>query len=179
MSEQNVIVSDFDKEALSVIRDSVDELLRQCAQECDGPGMLLDIAPQDYEGAAKFFRQMTIETLDIDPAQGATHTGDITRHNDFLKDESYDVVVCTEVLEHTLNPFDAIREIRRILKPTGRLIASAPLNFRIHGPLPDCWRFTLHGWKHLLREFSSVDIRSVDTPGRGLMPIHYTVRAVK
>jgi SAM-dependent methyltransferase len=179
MSEPKATVSDFDARALRIIRNSVDDLLRQCARKYDKPGRLLDIAPQDYEGAAKFFQRITIETIDIDPAQAATHTGDITRRNEFLNDDSYDVIVCTEVLEHTLNPFDAVKEIRRILKPSGLLIASAPLNFRIHGPLPNCWRFTLHGWRQLLREFSSVDIRSVDTVGRDLMPIHYTVRAIK
>jgi SAM-dependent methyltransferase len=179
MFEPKVIVSEFDQQALRIIRDSVDDLLRQCAKEYDKPGMLLDIAPQDYEGAAKFFRQITIETIDINPSQGATYTGDITQRNEFLKDETYDVVVCTEVLEHTLNPFDAVNEILRILKPSGLLIASAPFNFRIHGPLPDCWRISLHGWKQLLRAFSSVDVRSVDTSERDLMPIHYTVRALK
>ncbi|MCK5818286.1 MAG: methyltransferase domain-containing protein [Psychromonas sp.] len=50
----------------------------------------------------------------------------------------------TEVLEHTLNPFRAINEIYRILKPNGILIMTTPFNFRIHNPLPDCWRISEH-----------------------------------
>jgi hypothetical protein len=173
------IVSEFDKRALKIIRQSVEDLLRECARECDKPGRLLDIAPQDYEGAAKFFKQMNIETLDIDPQSKATHIGDITKRNEFLKSDSFDVVVCTEVLEHTLNPFAAVNEIHRILKPSGLAIFSVPFNFRIHGPLPDCWRFTIHGLKHMLSNFLSLDIRSIETQGRDLMPIHYTVCAVK
>ena len=57
------------------------------------------------------------------------------------------------MLEHVINPFDAIDEIHRILKPGGILLLSSPLNFRIHGPLPDCWRFTEHGWKQLVKKF--------------------------
>jgi len=54
-----------------------------------------------------------------------------------------------------------------------------PFNFRIHGPLPDCWRFTEHGLRELLKKFSTVKIDQIDTPNRDLMPIHYTVIAIK
>jgi len=91
----------------------------------------------------------------------------------------FDIIVCTEVLEHTLDPFSAVKEIYRLLKPGGILILSVPFNFRIPGPLPDCWRFTLYGLKQLLKNFSIVSIDSIDTPGRDLMPIHYTVLAIK
>jgi 2-polyprenyl-3-methyl-5-hydroxy-6-metoxy-1,4-benzoquinol methylase len=83
------------------------------------------------------------------------------------------------VLEHTLQPFDAVREMRRMLKAGGILALTTPFNFRIHGPLPDCWRFTVHGLKALLRDFDEVEVRELATPGRDLMPIHYTATARK
>ncbi len=82
-----------------------------------------------------------------------------------------------EVLEHTLNPFDAIKELRRITKHGGYLLVSAPLNFRIHGPSPDCWRFTEHGWRVLLRDFDIVEIDIMETPDRELFPIKYNILA--
>jgi len=43
------------------------------------------------------------------------------------KDNSFDVVLFTEILEHLrLNPFFALREAKRILKPGGRIIISTP-----------------------------------------------------
>src|SRR4051812_8914731 len=44
-----------------------------------------------------------------------------------VPDASYDVVLCTEVLEHVPDPVAAIREMSRVLRPGGRLLLSAPL----------------------------------------------------
>jgi SAM-dependent methyltransferase len=49
-----------------------------------------------------------------------------------VPDASYDVVLCTEVLEHVPEPVRVVKEIARILKPGGRLIMTAPLGSGIH-----------------------------------------------
>ena len=113
-------------------------------------------------------------TLGLDAA--CTYQRDITKHTG-LPGSTYDVVIAMEVLEHTTDPFLGVREIRRLLKNGGLLLASAPWNFRIHGPIPDCWRFSEHGWKVLLKDFDAVRIDALKTPGRFLMPIHYNVSA--
>lgn len=41
-------------------------------------------------------------------------------------DESFDTVICIEVFEHLFAPQETAREIRRVLRPRGVLIASAP-----------------------------------------------------
>lgn len=43
-----------------------------------------------------------------------------------FRDGLFDVVVAAEVLEHLPGPVDAVREIRRVLKPGGRFIATVP-----------------------------------------------------
>lgn len=45
---------------------------------------------------------------------------------------SFDVIVCTEVLEHVPEPILAVREFGRILRANGVLILSAPLGSGIH-----------------------------------------------
>jgi SAM-dependent methyltransferase len=55
--------------------------------------------------------------------------GDIEKMdmNDFdLPRESFDLVICNDVLEHLYDPWKALNRLRDRLKPAGRLIASIP-----------------------------------------------------
>jgi len=49
-----------------------------------------------------------------------------------VADHSFDVILCTEVLEHVPEPIRAIQEFGRILKPNGRLLLTAPLGAWLH-----------------------------------------------
>lgn len=49
-----------------------------------------------------------------------------------VESESFDVILCTEVLEHVPQPILAIKEMSRILKKGGFLLLSAPLGSGLH-----------------------------------------------
>lgn len=170
-----------DVDHLAVIRASVERFQQEAiARWVSASSVVLDVAPQDHIGVRPLLPDgAVLETLDIDPSAGATYTADLCATNDHVPAERFDCVFCTEVLEHTLQPFDAVDELHRLLRPGGRLVLSVPFNFRIHGPLPDCWRFTEHGLRALLGNFADVELHGIETPDRPLMPIHYTVAAVK
>ena len=50
-------------------------------------------------------------------------------------DETFDLVVCSEVLEHLHNYMDAVDEIKRVLKKGGKFYASVPASW----PERICW----------------------------------------
>jgi SAM-dependent methyltransferase len=75
-----------------------------------------------------------------------------------LAKESADVIICTEVLEHVVDPGKCVREIYRLLKRGGISFASAPFLYPVHADPFDFQRFTADGLKHLFRDFSSVEI---------------------
>lgn len=177
----NIVVSPMDVEHLRIIRANVSDFVERALKHYAADAKrVLDIAPHDQEGVAPHTGPHTqVDTFDINPLSNATIIGDICTRNHVIADSTYDCIVCTEVLEHTLRPFSAVEEMHRILKPGAPLLVSTPFNFRIHGPLPDCWRFTEHGLRALLSNFDIVELRAVETPGRDLMPVHYTVVARK
>jgi FkbM family methyltransferase len=49
-----------------------------------------------------------------------------------VPDASFDVVLCTEVLEHVPRPIEALQEMARIVRPGGRLLITAPLGSGMH-----------------------------------------------
>jgi len=49
-----------------------------------------------------------------------------------VEDGSFDVVLCTEVLEHVPDPASAVAEMARILAPGGRVFLTAPLGSGLH-----------------------------------------------
>lgn len=71
-----------------------------------------------------------------------------------VPDNSFDVALCTEVLEHVPRPIDALKEISRILKTGGVLYLSAPLGCGLHQqPFHFYGGFTPHFYNKYLTEF--------------------------
>lgn len=66
-----------------------------------------------------------------------------------LKNESFDHIICTEVLEHVLEPEEFLKECHRCLKKGGTLFLTVPFSARYHYIPHDFWRFTPAGLKVL------------------------------
>ncbi len=179
--EMKKTVARIDIEHLAKLRANVERFMQEVGNRFAFPGaLLLDVAPQDHRGARPFFKhEVRIETLDIDPSSGATFIADLCNCADTVGMDRYDFIVCTEVLEHTRQPFHAVRNMHQMLKPGGLVFVSTPFNFRIHGPLPDCWRFTEHGLKELFDAFEILELVALEDEERFLMPIQYTLIARK
>lgn len=95
---------------------------------------------------------------------GTTHTPDVAVDvvapaDDLpLEDDSLDAVVCTQVLEHTPEPWRVLEEFARVIRPGGTVILTAPLTWYLHELPHDYYRFTAYGLAHLLHRAGFVDV---------------------
>jgi SAM-dependent methyltransferase len=111
-----------------------------------------------------FFRPFVTEYVGVDVVDNpaADLHGPIERLP--VPDGSFDVVLCTQVLEHCLDPPQAVRELRRVVAPGGRVLASTH-GVEVYHPSPeDLWRWTHTGLERLFAtnaEWASLTVRPV------------------
>jgi SAM-dependent methyltransferase len=83
-----------------------------------------------------------------------------------VDDASFDLVLCLQVLEHVADPAAAVRELRRVVAPGGRVLLSTHGVYPFHPNPDDLWRWTQQGLERLFLtngEWESVSVR----PGAG------------
>ena len=76
-----------------------------------------------------------------------------------VEDERYDLVFLSQVLEHLPHPNVVLAELRRVLKPGGRLWASAPLFYEEHEGPYDFYRYTQFGLRRLFEQSGFKDLQ--------------------
>ncbi len=82
-----------------------------------------------------------------------------------LEDKSVDVLFASSVFEHVENLAGLMKEIGRVLKPHGILVAVTPSTNHVHGVPFDYHRPTRFGWQSLIEnsfETTSIAVHTVD-----------------
>jgi SAM-dependent methyltransferase len=122
-----------------------------------------------------FFRHCRYETQDfckydgplVSYSEPVNYVSDITAIP--LPDQCLDAILCTEVIEHVVDPIAVFKEFSRLLKPSGKLLLTAPLLSNLHmEPFHYFGGFTPHFYRHWLPqfEFRVEEIQPVGGPGR-------------
>ena len=168
-----------DNEYYLLIRNRVNSFIKTTLQTYNDK-TVLEIGPKQNESERIYSPNNKIETVDIVSENNTTYVADLTKENELPK-SYFDAVYCLEVLEHTYEPWEILKQINRLLKPDGYLHISIPFQFRIHGPLPDSYRINEFGLKYLLEKYD-YEITHFDAlidKERPAFPIHYTVTCKK
>lgn len=124
--------------------------------DSDGARTLLDLGcgRRPYQQLFSFFEKYI--GFDIDKSDLVDVVG-VNWDLPFL-DNEFDVVICTQVLEHTAKISETVSEIRRVVKDGGLVFVSTPLVFPEHGAPYDYYRFTQYGLREIFRDFEIVEI---------------------
>lgn len=122
---------------------------------------------------------VTLETLDMFPGEGVDHVGDITDTQ--FADNSYDVILCMQVLEHVQNPAAVCRELFRILKPGGHALITAPQSAYLHNLPYHFFHFTNIGMRKMVED-AGFEVETIEAQGGHFMTLgihlHYTCRVL-
>lgn len=95
------------------------------------------------------------------------------------EDESYDVILCTEVLEHIPNPIKALFEFARLLKVRGILILTAPFcSFTHFSPYHYFSGFSSEFYKYHLPKYG-FDIKEIVPNGNYFEFVAQELRRLK
>ena len=101
-------------------------------------------------------------TFDMIKKEGIDVVGDIL--NLSFKDESFDTVISTQVLEHVEKPWIMVKEIQRILRKDGICILTAPFLVPYHADPCDYFRYTKKGIESL---FKNENFEIIECDGYG------------
>jgi SAM-dependent methyltransferase len=88
-------------------------------------------------------------------------------------DAVFDLVLSQEVLEHVRDPFQAVREMKRVLKDGGILYLQVPFIIGYHPGPTDFWRFTKEGICEMVQQagLTCRDLKMAVGPGTGFYRI--------
>jgi len=146
------------------------KFVRQLAETVRSDDTLLDVGAGDcqykpfFVGRCKYISQDVggkTDTYSYDQIDIRSEIYDIP-----LPGDSVDIVLCTQVLEHLKYPPRALQEIRRLLKPGGKLYLTVPFASEEHLMPYDYFRYTRFSLDFLMREQGLTPILIAPQGGR-------------
>lgn len=123
---------------------AVKKALKKCMSRLGQNELALNV------GAGTTNYDKRIKNLDLFEGEHIDFVG--TAEDMPMDDGTFGLVITQEVLEHVQDPFQAMNEIHRVLKPGGTLYCQLPFIIGYHPGPTDFWRFTKEGIKELVEK---------------------------
>ena len=119
-------------------------------------GRVLEIGPDGFPSAYRSLLEgaggrFVWETLDLYADSRLTCVA-LSEYSFPIPDETYDVVLSGQVIEHVRKPWVWIKEVARVCKTGGLVITVNPVSWPYHEAPIDCWRAFPEGMRALYDE---------------------------
>ncbi|MDB6138320.1 MAG: SAM-dependent methyltransferase [Verrucomicrobiaceae bacterium] len=172
-------------ERLQADRYPINEFVRRLVMPLLKPGMrVLDAGsgrlPEQHLRSELLATGAALETLDFLPGEGVDHTADVADTK--LPDQSYDVILCMQVLEHVPNPQAVCAELYRMSKPGAHVMVSAPQSAWLHNLPYHFFHYTNIGMRQILEQ-AGFEVITLDPQGGHFTTLavmnHYTCRVLE
>lgn len=139
------IIPQFVKDRIDFLNYDIESFIKFSASEVKS-GRILDAGAgnKPYE---KYFNHLSYESTDIN----GEHSFLGTLYTIPKQNESYEAIICTQVLEHIEYPKVALTEFHRVLKPGGKLFITVPQSYGIHGEPENYYNFTRYGMQSMFK----------------------------
>jgi len=145
--------------------ESLSVALRKIANQVQGD-LLLDIGCGQRPYATLFASVTRYVGIDL-PTSGVM-SGEPDAWADGMvlpfRSGAFDIVLCTQVLEHAQRPWWLVEESYRVLKAGGFFILTAPQTWGLHEEPRDYYRFTSYGLRYLL-ERTGFQVKTLEARG--------------
>jgi SAM-dependent methyltransferase len=148
-------------------RYSVDEFMRSICKMVGEGALVLDAGAgaRPYKG---LFAHADYHSCEYEGTYDKVHGDAVVEHTFYcdletvpVEDNTYDAIICNQVLEHVKRPDKVVQELYRILKPEGRLFMTVPQCHGTHMAPYNYFNFISYGLVYLMEEagFRNVAIK--------------------
>lgn len=151
-----------------ITRRALVKKMRVFAIECGENKKILDVGC-GVKPYRELFKADTYIGIDVD---GGGLSDEVKKVDHFFDgknipfpDGHFDVVICSEVLEHAEYPEYLLKEMRRVIRPEGKLFLTMPFVWPEHGIPFDFQRFTTFKHLKILKENDFENITIEPTTG--------------
>ena len=150
-------------------QESIQEALQEASRYFHG--LLLDVGC-GRRPFAPLAEARGCRYIGLDIAADADPPPDVCADSALLpfRDDAFDTVLSTQVLEHVRDPLATIREAARVLRPGGHLVLTAPQAWPLHETPHDYYRYTRYGLEHLLRSAGLTPV-AITERGGGMLAL--------
>ncbi|HEY6093515.1 MAG TPA: methyltransferase domain-containing protein [Gallionellaceae bacterium] len=118
----------------------------------------------------KYFSHCNYRSIDLGVGESSWNYSNLDYvgplHAMPIESDTFDAILCTQVLEHLEWPRESVKEMYRVLKPGGKLFMTVPMSHAEHQTPYDFFRYTSYGLQSICKHAGFRDVAI--TPFGGL-----------